>query len=283
MNGLDNMPASGDRSFDQAIGQLEAASADLEAVVEQGIAGMTERQLDVRDARLRKVGEAIQQMRNKIDPAKHEIIAISLGRPDALSRFFAFSFVEREPRLFKDIENSRFFGSGVYAIYYVGRSIPFYEPLSGAETPIYVGKAVPEDRSAETAHDQGAVLWKRLKEHRKSMVAGGLDPAEFRYRHAIIQSGMESAVEDFMIRLFKPIWNKEIKICFGIGKHGDSAKTRGNKRSPWDTMHPGRHWANATLQNQASKASIIRKIQNHFADNPAIAGKSDLYGLLSLS
>ena len=28
-----------------------------------------------------------------------------------------------------------------------------------------------------------------------------------------------------------------------MSKHGDSAKTRANKRSPWDVVHPGRAWA----------------------------------------
>lgn len=32
-------------------------------------------------------------------------------------------------------------------------------------------------------------------------------------------------------------------ICFGFGKHGDDPATRGNTRSPWDTLHPGRSWA----------------------------------------
>lgn len=28
-----------------------------------------------------------------------------------------------------------------------------------------------------------------------------------------------------------------------MSKHGDAAKTRANKRSPWDVVHPGRLWA----------------------------------------
>jgi hypothetical protein len=46
-----------------------------------------------------------------------------------------------------------------------------------------------------------------------------------------------------LINGFHPIWNDEVGICFGIGKHGDSADTRRNTRSPWDTLHPGRKWA----------------------------------------
>lgn len=85
-----------------------------------------------------------------------------------------------------------------------------------------------------------------------------------------------------MIRLFLPIWNKEIKICFGIGKHGDAAVTRGNRRSPWDTMHPGRAWANATLADQSSRERIIEAISSHFLKNPPIADKQALYKMLAL-
>jgi hypothetical protein len=93
---------------------------------------------------------------------------------------------------------------------------------------------------------------------------------------------MQGAVEDFMIRLFKPIWNKEIKICFGIGKHGDSASTRRNKRSPWDTMHPGRTWAEATDEDQMSRAEIEAKITTHFEAHPIIRDKGALFKLLAL-
>lgn len=276
------MPEPRPQTFDQIVNSLCTASSDLAALVAEGLPEMAGRELDRRDLKLREIAEIIQGVRNKIDPAKHEIIAISLGRPDALSRFFAFSFVEREPSPLEEIRDGRFFGSGVYAIYYKGEDITPYLPIANTETPIYVGKAVPENRTAESAYDQGTVLWRRLKEHRNSMVAGGLNPADFQYRHAIIQSGMEGAVEDFMIRLFKPIWNKELKICYGIGKHGDAATTRGNRRSPWDTMHPGRRWAEATREDQASRENIILRIAGHFAAEPPIANKTELYGLLSL-
>lgn len=276
------MPGPEPPSFDQIIDTLVTASCKLSEITEKSLTSKTAKQLDRYDLKLKKIVDQVQAIRNSIDPAKHEIISISLGRPDALSRFFAFSFVEREPSSLEDIESLRFFGSGVYAIYYAGGDIPPYSAISNSETPIYVGKAVPVNRIAETAYDQGNVLWKRLREHRKSIVCGGLRPADFRYRHAIIQSGMEGAVEDFMIRLFKPIWNKEIKVCFGIGKHGDLATTRQNKRSPWDTMHPGRRWAEATVEDQSSKEGIIQRIEKHFTLYSPIADKTELYGLLSL-
>lgn len=150
------------------------------------------------------------------------------------------------------------------------------------KTPIYVGKAVPSDREAEFTEQQGPALWNRLREHLKSIQKGGLEPSEFEVRYATVQSGMESAVEDFMIRLFKPIWNKEIKVCFGIGKHGDSADTRKNKRSPWDTMHPGRKWADGTTEDQRSRKEIESRIMAHFKDFPPIKTREELIQALVL-
>jgi len=273
------MPADQNREFDALLSRIAESCAQLAELTPTWTdsAGM-----DRRDKKLKLISDQIQAIRHQMDPGKHEIISISLGRPDALSRFFAFNFVESETQPLENLSSERFFGSGVYAIYYAGNDIPPYQPISGTETPIYVGKAVPSNRTAETAFDQGPVLWKRLREHRKSIDSGGLKAADFRYRRAIIQSGMEGAVEDFMIRLFKPIWNKEFKICYGIGKHGDSAQTRGNKRSPWDTMHPGRAWAAATVEDQASQESIVLRIDEHFKKHRPIANKSELYSHLSL-
>lgn len=93
---------------------------------------------------------------------------------------------------------------------------------------------------------------------------------------------MQAAVEEFMIRLFRPIWNKGVGVCHGLGKHGDSAKTRANKRSPWDTMHPGRKWAKGTTSNQAERHVIVARVKDHFGSHPAIRDKAALFAKLSL-
>lgn len=264
------------------IRDMSGKADELKQIVDADLPTLSERQLQNMDKDLAVIADTLAKTRYRLDPAKHEIIAITLGRPDALSRFFAFNFIEQPLLQFSSISDIKFYGSGAYALYYTGKIIEPYLPLSQTETPIYVGKAIPATPSAETAFDQGPAIWKRLKEHSKSIRAGGLDPADFQYRYAVIQSGMESAVEDFMIRLFKPIWNKEVKVCYGIGKHGDAATTRRNRRSPWDTMHPGRSWAEATTQDQSSRSEIIGQIVCHFAKNPPIADKAAMYKLLAL-
>lgn len=226
--------------------------------------------------------ERLQEFRERVSPVELGRIGISLGRSDGIAKFFAFSFVNRKKSPLVSLSSSPFFGSGVYAIYYVGEGEKAYLPLSGTETPLYVGSADPRDPNAETPEDQGPQLFKRLKEHAKSIGRTELLLGDFRYRAAPIQSGMQGAVEDFMIRLFRPIWNKEIGICFGIGKHGDSSGTRRNKRSPWDTMHPGRSWAADAEEDQKSRTRIEREIELHLTDHPPVPDKERLAELLAL-
>lgn len=236
----------------------------------------------------RFVGEAgsligeLHGVRELISPVRFGAIGITLGRSDSIAKFFAFSFTNQDKRPLDKLVAAPFYGAGVYAIYYHGTAENAYLPLSGSETPIYVGKADPKNPQAETVEEQGQALYSRLKEHAKSIEKANLPLADFFYRAAPIQTGMQTAVEDFMIRLFRPIWNKEIKICFGIGKHGDSATTRANKRSPWDTMHPGRKWAAATAADQMSRKQIEDKIAHHLTSHPPIPDKARLFKLLSL-
>lgn len=224
----------------------------------------------------------LQHVREQVSPVRFGAIGITLGRSDGIAKFFAFSFTNQEKRALDELVESPFYGAGVYAIYYHGKTENAYLPLSCTETPIYVGKANPKNPQAETVEEQGQALYLRLKEHSKSMTKANLSLSDFYFRAASIQTGMQAAVEDFMIRLFRPIWNKEVKICFGIGKHGDDATTRANRRSPWDTMHPGRKWAEDTKTDQMKRHEIEAKIDEHLKKHPAIPDKDKLYKLLSL-
>jgi hypothetical protein len=81
----------------------------------------------------------------------------------------------------------------------------------------------------------------------------------------MVQTDLQKSPEDYQINFFKPIWNSETKICFGQGRHGDNSETRVNKRSPRDTLHPGRKWADATMENETPPATIIEQIGAHLA------------------
>lgn len=72
--------------------------------------------------------------------------------------------------------------------------------------------------------------------------------------------------------LSKPIWNNEIGICYGSGKHGDAPETRSNLRSPWDTLHHGRDWAHRDPNMKDARVAerIIEDIAQHLAKYPPL-------------
>jgi hypothetical protein len=129
-----------------------------------------------------------------------------------------------------------------------------------------VGKVDP---AAKTVIEQGVRLSSRLNDHRKSIAKATttLRPEEFEYRALVVQSGWQIAAENYLICLFQPIWNSEVDICYGVGKHGDSPTTRANLRSPWDTVHPGRDWAHRdpSMEDARPAERILRDIEQHLA------------------
>jgi hypothetical protein len=174
---------------------------------------------------------------------------------------------------------ARTYGSGVYAIYYRGDH-PAYNSVSMTETPIYVGKADPKHADARTAREQGPQLYGRLTDHRRMIRTVGdhaikyglpnpLRIEDFQCRRLVCATNAQLVAERHLIGTFKPVWNNEVGICWGISKHGDAAKTRANKRSPWDVMHPGRAWAmSEDLEDKMSQDVIIEKINEHFDATP---------------
>jgi hypothetical protein len=154
-------------------------------------------------------------------------------------------------------------------VYYKGK-FKHYAPLSGTETPIYVGQAMPGNENARTPVEQGLRLAARLNEHRKTIehASASLSIDDFECRALVVQTGWETAAEDYMIRLFRPIWNKETKIVQGFGKHGDAPTTRANKVSSWDVLHQGRKAAGHGVNPlQKTEAELAKQIADHFAEH----------------
>ncbi len=214
------------------------------------------------NAEIRKAIEELDAFLQSLDPIRQPTSVFDPSNPKVVGRFVALALVAQERLPLADVQP--FYGSGVYAIYYRG---PFglYGTLSGTETPLYVGQAAPSDRNARTANGQGPRLSARLTEHRKNIAKATttLDLRDFDYRALVVQSGWETAAEDYLIHLFRPLWNNETGILYGLGKHGDSATTRANKRAPWDTIHPGRGWAAATLEDAKPAGQIAQEVSQH--------------------
>lgn len=207
----------------------------------------------------------LSKLLQAIDPISQPVAVFDPSNPKVVGRFVSLALVAQERQQLADVMPA--YGAGVYAIYYVGPFEP-YAPISGTETPIYVGQASPQMPNARTPMEQGVKLTGRLTEHRKNVAkaTSTLSLDDFQYRALVVQSGWETAAEDYLIHLFRPIWNKEVKILFGFGKHGDASETRANKKSPWDTLHEARKWA--TTENAKSPEKIIAELVEHFDRHP---------------
>lgn len=218
----------------------------------------------------------IESARAALDPIKDPGASFDPADPDTAGRLVALALIAQDRVPLGRV--ARTYGSGVYAIYYRGDH-PLYATVSGTETPIYVGKADPDSPNARTPREQGPRLFGRLKDHRRMIETVGayaerealphpLRLDDFEARRLVCATNAQLVAEKHLIAMFRPIWNNEIGICWGISKHGDAATTRANKRSPWDVMHPGRAWAMAeSLDDKASPEDIERRIAEHFAQN----------------
>lgn len=218
----------------------------------------------------------IEEARAELDPIKDPGKSFDPANPDTAGQLVALALLAQEKVPLGRI--ARAYGSGVYAIYYQGNH-PAYAPLARTETPLYVGKADPKSADARTPREQGPQLFSRLSDHRrmiKTVSAHALDHSlpnplrieHFTCRRLVCATNAQLVAERHLINAFKPIWNSEVGIAFGISKHGDDAKTRANKRSPWDVLHPGRKWAAATKEDQASESEILSAIRAHLKNNP---------------
>jgi hypothetical protein len=253
--------------------QLETLLEDLLTLAERIAAADADTDArSIKRARL-ALDAVTQQLANVaagLDPVLRPASIFDPADPITAGRVVALTLVAQARHPLAAIPE--FYGAGVYAIYYCG-DFAHYAPLAGTDHPIYVGKADPDNQAAKDAMSQGTKLSVRLNEHAKSIrkASSTLSINDFQCRFLIVQTGFQKSAEDYLINFFKPIWNSETKICFGLGKHGDSSETRGNKRSPWDTMHPGRGWADASNENQKAPELIISQIAAHLASNPPYA------------
>lgn len=245
--------------------------ANLDQLVEQATATtLSSQRRRALDKDIRGVIEELESFLNTLDPIRHPTAVFDPGNPKIVGRFVALALVAQSRHPLAKIPRS--YGSGVYAIYYNG-PFPAYATISGTETPIYVGQAAPAINNARTPLEQGPRLSSRLSEHGKNIAKATttLDLADFECRSLVVQSGGQTAAEDYLIHLFRPIWNSETNILYGLGKHGDDATTRANKRSPWDTMHPGRKWAEASKVDAKSPNTIEAELTRHFAEHPVFS------------
>jgi len=169
--------------------------------------------------------------------------------------------------------DERFHGTGVYAIYYIGKS-KIYNEISNRNRlefalPIYVGKSVPygwrQARIENSPSEKSYKLISRLREHSRSISqVNNLNLEDFHCRFMILENSASSligTVEAALIRYYKPLWNV---IVDGFGNH-DPGKGRYNQaKSDWDVLHSGRAWAEKCKGKAVSENKIRKSILDYY-------------------
>lgn len=166
-----------------------------------------------------------------------------------------------------------FIGAGIYALYYVG-DFPAYQKIKKRNVndsflcPIYVGKAIPSGArkgGVGTGSDQGTVLYNRLNDHAKSIIAAkNLNLDDFFCRQMNVDDIWISLAESLLIEKFIPLWNVVIE---GFGNHDPGGGRTGQQKSPWDTLHPGRKWAERLPPSRFSEIQLIDSINWHLNES----------------
>ena len=137
-------------------------------------------------------------------------------------------------------------GPGIYCLLYDG-ALEEYRRISGTATPIYAGKAIPPGSRRGGEGDVTApALQRRIREHQRSIEqASNLDVKDFKYRYLAIVPTWINLAERFIIQHYQPVWN----ACLdGFGDHDPGSGRYSGERSWWDTLHPGRSWAQRLQQ-----------------------------------
>ena len=175
---------------------------------------------------------------------------------DELGRNAARALMEYPPDDLPPKES--FEGGGVYTLHYVG-SFPAYAGMDDEE-PIYVGKAdLPGKRQGRTrARRQTPALHRRLVKHAESLEsAQNLHLHDFQCRWLVLDAVWISLTEQVLIAEYSPVWNVAVD-GFGKGRWNQ-------RRSQWDTLHPGRLWATNLQDSIETAANIVAGIEKHRA------------------
>jgi hypothetical protein len=166
-----------------------------------------------------------------------------------------------------------FDGAGIYAIYYVGgfptyRSIALANSTGQFKQPIYVGKAVPAGARKGgfgLGANPGKVLFRRLNEHAESIRSTkNLKLDDFHCRYLVTDDIWIPLAEAMLIDLFNPVWNR---LLDGFGNHDPGKGRYQQQRAPWDTLHPGRAWAEK-VQPGKNQKQLLALAADFFEGKP---------------
>ena len=160
-----------------------------------------------------------------------------------------------------------FNGVGVYTLHYIGM-FPAYAGIN-ADAPIYVGKVDPPGRRQGRSSSKTATtaLYRRLSQHAESIrSASNLNLTDFRCRWLVLDPVWIGLTEQVLIAEYQPIWNV---VVDGFGNNDPGRGRWNQRRSQWDTLHPGREWAFNLRDREETAEEVMKAVIDYRSGNAA--------------
>lgn len=129
-----------------------------------------------------------------------------------------------------------------------------------------MGKAIPTGGRKGNVDPEvsakGTALFNRLDEHRKSIEqATNLEIGDSWCRYLVVDDIWIPLGESLLIQRHRPIWNSLID---GFGNHDPGSGRHQGARPNWDTLHPGRSWAERCAPSKLSEEQIRHHIGEYW-------------------
>jgi hypothetical protein len=146
---------------------------------------------------------------------------------------------------------------GVYLLGYTGTH-PMYRPVAASGQPVYIGSTTAlHDRLARHSHSVAQV---------EDLETVDLTAKLIRCPswHAAVH------LEGLLTDALAPLWNQRWIAGFGSRAQGPG-RVRHQRRSAWDTLHPGRRWATGTVSYDRSE--LASRVRSYLASDEPTAPK----------
>lgn len=132
-----------------------------------------------------------------------------------------------------------FGGGGLLAVYYDGGFEP-YAPISGTDTPLYVGGAALSRAGVSGRRTDSRVLFQRLRRHGKSLmeiVGHEFGLRDFRCRFLVVDDIWIAPTQQLLVTMHRPLWNT---VLTGFGANEQGSTARMSRPSRWSELHSQR-------------------------------------------
>jgi hypothetical protein len=169
-------------------------------------------------------------------------------------------------------ELGTFDGTGLYALYYIGKHspVPAYEPTARRNRngrwaePVYIGTGTSSKWRAND-HSINRTAYQALRRHARSINLAtqhmALDIRDFYFKFIPSDPLNAEIAESVMLDRLCPIWNAVVK---GFANHHVGTTRFAQKRTRWDVLHMGRPWAAQCQWTPEGTETILKLLSTHY-------------------